>query len=402
MSFLRNNACYIFIAMWMMYYLQELLMITGIIAQSILVLLMLMSFYAFFQVNIHYRIGPYFKWLNGLLLVITLYGLILFFSGFALYPDEFNLNTSLEFGYLQRIYTSVLPIYAFYFFTLQGDFNEKNMKFLFMAFLLFSIIMYNQNFFLVSGEIEKEEITNNMGYVFVPLIPMLGLFKMKDLWKYIFLIIIYAYIMMAMKRGAILVGTIALFLYMKRHLRARTTEQIIYILFLSVAAICLIYLFVMNLYETSDYFKIRVNSTLEGDTSTRSWMYPFYFDYFIHRTSGWEFLFGCGANATYLRLGNNAHNDWLEFAINQGVFGVILYLFYWVFYVREWNSYCGPIEFKQTLGDFIIIYFLVSLFSMSIDGMPTVTALCVGYCLAQNEKAKRKIILKTGQTFIYK
>lgn len=393
MKVILKNTFYVYIALWMMYYLQVILMLRGIIAQAILVVLIILSFFAFLQVNISYRTGSYLKWLNIILLVITVYGLVLFFSGFALYPDEYNIKTGLEYGYLQRYYISVLPIYAFYLFSLQGKFSDMNMKYIFLTFLVFSVLMYYQNYFVVSQEIEREEITNNMGYRFVPLIPMLTFFKMKDIWKYTFLIIIFAFIMMSMKRGAILVGTIALMLYMKHHLKARTTKQIIYIVFLSTIAICIIYLFVMNLYETSDYFKSRLNSTMEGDTSTRSWMYPYYFDYFIHRTSALEFFFGCGANAAYLRLGEYAHNDWLEFAINQGIFGVILYTIYWVSFIREWKSYYGPLVYKQTLGDLIIIYFLVSLFSMSLDGMPTATALCLGYCLAQNEKSKKALLL---------
>ena len=96
-----------------------------------------------------------------------------------------------------------------------------------------------------------------------------------------------------------------------------------------------------------------------------------------------------GADSAYLKLGEFAHNDWLEFAINQGVFGVTMYVIYWIVFMREWRNFQGRLEFKQTFGDMILIYFLVSLFSMSFDGMPVAATLCIGFCLAQNEKAKR-------------
>ena len=377
----------------MIYYLQEMLKITGVIAQSILVVLMILSFYAFFQVNLYYRIGPFLKWVNIMLLVVTIYGLILFFSGVALYPEEYNLMTSSHFGYLQNIFTSILPLYAFYYFTLEGDLSENNLIFVFFVFLIFSILIYYQNYFLVSEEIEKEEITNNMGYRFVPLIPMLSLIKMKDVWKYILLIIVFAFIMTAMKRGAILVGAVALILYIKHHLNARSTKYVLYIMLLSAGAICLIYLVIMNLYETSDYFKARIYSTLQGDTSNRGWMYIQYLDYFIYQTSSSEFFFGCGANATLLRFGNFAHNDWLEFAINQGLLGIMLCLFYWITFVWEWLHYKGNITYKQALGVLIVVFFLKSLFSMSFNGMSIAATLCIGYCLAQNEKAKRSQLI---------
>ena len=370
----------------MIYYLQDMLMIKGVLAQSILIVLMAMSIYAFCLVNMFYRISLYLRWLNIMLFVVTVYGLVLFFSGFALYPDEFNLYTSLQFGYLQRIYTSVLPIYFFYLFSLKKELSEKIMKSIFFAFLLFSIIMYYQNFFVVSEAMGRSEITNNIGYWFVPLIPMLLLIKIKDIWKFVFLTVVFAFIMMSMKRGAILVGTVALLLCLKHLLNYKPTKQKVYVIALSMVVICVISLFVMNLYDSSSYFKVRFSNTLEGDSSNRSWMYPLFFDYFIHQTTDLEFLFGCGANATYSKFGVYAHNDWLEFAINQGIFGVILYIVYWGGVVREWYFYHGPLNYKMVLGDLIIIYMLKSCFSMSFDGMATVATLCIGYCLANNKK----------------
>lgn len=385
MKQLRGLFCYGYIFLWMMYYLQGMLMIKGAMAQSILVLLMLMSFYAFFQVNMYYRTGAYLKWLNVMLLIVTIYGLILFFSGFALYPSEYNLNTSQQFGYLQKHYMSVLPIYAFYLFSLRGDLSERNLKYVFGLFLFFSILLYYQNFFLVTSIKGKDEITNNMGYRFVPLIPMLALIKMKDIWKYLLLMIIFAYIMMSMKRGAILVGTVAFLLYLKHNLKVYSAKQFFYIMLLSAVAICFIYFFVMNLYETSDYFRSRLSNTMEGNTSKRGWIYSHYYDFFIHRTTSMEFLFGCGANATYLRLGQFAHNDWLELAINQGViFGMIPYIIYWGCFICEWKYFKGARNYRQTLADIIIIYFLVTLFSMSFNNMPPAATLCIGYCMAYN------------------
>lgn len=384
MGKIRGNLCNIYIVLWILYYLQEMLKIVGVIAQSILVVLMAISFYAFFLVNINYKTGAYLKWLDLLLLVLSIYGVVLFLSGFALYPDEFNSGTGLQFGYLQRIYTSVLPIYAFYYFSIKGELSETKLKYFFLIFLFFSILMYYQNFFVITKGAENVEITNNMGYRFVPLIPMLALFKMKDIWKYVFLTLIFAFIMMAMKRGAILVGTVAFVLFLKHHLIVKSVKHFLYLMLLSVVAISIIDLMVINLYETSDYFRTRFDSTIEGDTSNRSWMYIRYYDFFIHKTTGIEFLFGCGAESCYLKLGEFAHNDWLEFAINEGILGIVLYVVYWIAFIWEWKNYHGPLRFRQTLGDLIIIYFIISWFSMSFDGMPIVATLCIGYCLANS------------------
>lgn len=363
-------------------------MIKGFIAQAILCVMIGASVIAFFYVNFYYRIGPFLKWLNLIMAVVTVYGLVLFFSGLSLYPDEFSMMTSLQFGYLQRIYCSVFLIYTFYLFSLKGDLSEENLLPIFLFILVATILLFYQTYFIRSEMIEQEEITNNMGYRFVPLIPMLALVRMKEVWKYVFLIIIYAFIVMSLKRGAILTGSIALLLFIKHQPKPKTTKYQIYLFLLTAITLCIIFVFVVSFYETSDYFKVRINKTLEGNSSGRDSMYLTYFDYFIHHTSAFEFLFGCGANAAYLRLGQYAHNDWLEFAINQGVFGVILYIFFWINFVREWNEFHTETEnrYKQILGDLIIIYFLKSFFSMTFDGLFVTASLCIGYCLGQKQR----------------
>ena len=363
-------------------------MIKGFIAQTILAVMIGASVIAFFHVNFCYRIGPFIKWLNFILAVVSIYGLVLFFSGLALYPDEFNIMTSLQFGYLQGIYCSVLPIYAFYLFTLKGYLSEENLLHVFLFIIVTTVLLFYQNYFIRSEVTEREEITNNMGYRFVPLILMLTLVRMKDVLKYIFLIVIFTFVVMSMKRGAILTGTVALLLFIKHNLTAKSSKQKLYILLLIVVALGVICLIVMNFYEASDYFKVRLEKTLEGDSSGRDSMYRTYFDFFVYHTSAFEFLFGCGANATYFRLGQYAHNDWLEFAIDLGVLGVALYSFYWVSFIREWKEFRPETNnrFKQVLGDLIIIYFLKSFFSMSFDGMFITATLCIGYCLAQKQR----------------
>lgn len=386
---LSKYLSYIYLFLWMAYYLQDILMLKGVISQAILGIVIAVSICAFFYVNFCYRIGPFLRWLNLIIAVVTIYGLVLLFSGVALYPDEYSITTAYQYGYLQRIYSSILPLYAFYLFSLKGLITEENMLHIFLFVLAATFLMFYQLYFKRSEITEREEVTNNIGYRFVPLIPMLTLVRIKDALKYIFLIAIFAFVVMSMKRGAILIGTVALLLFIKHQMKARSTKQMLYIFLLTAVALCVIYLIVMNFYETSDYFKIRFNKTLEGNSSGRDSMYRTYFDFFVYHTSAFEYLFGCGADSAYLKLGQYAHNDWLEFAINQGVMGVLIYLFFWINFVREWKGFRPKTNnrFKQVLGDLIIIYFLKSFFSMSFDGMFITATLCIGYCLAQRQRS---------------
>ena len=71
-----------------------------------------------------------------------------------------------------------------------------------------------------------------------------------------------------------------------------------------------------------------------------------------------------------------------------------MYLVYWISFIWEWKNYCGDKNYRNTLGNIIIAYFLIAFFSMSFDGMPIAAAFCIGYCLAINERAKTAILAK--------
>lgn len=367
-------------------------MLRGLISQLIFIILMAISFYAFLMVNLYYKIGPYLKWLNVMLLVLTIYGIILIIGGETLHKSSYASNVINNYSYLQEIYKSVLPIFGFYYFTLRRQISSNNMNMLFFVFLICSILVFYQNFIVKTDISGKDEITNNKGYAFVPLIMMLYLVKMKNMWKYLLLAIIFGYIMMAMKRGAILAGSVMLLLYLAHHLRVKSIVRLFSILSMSVAAIFMIYSWIMNLYVNSDYFQQRLSRTLSGDSSGRLDIYMNYYNYYVNMTSGLEFVFGHGGNGTISLFHQYAHNDWLEFAINQGLMGVVLYFVYWLLFGWEWKHYRGSKECKQVLGGLMVAYFLISLYSMSFNNMPVAATFCIGFCLAKSYCFDRKQI----------
>lgn len=394
MNYLGKYVCHIYIALWIIYYLQDFLMIKGIIAQTFLVLALLMSFYAFFQVNLFFRTGVYVKWLNVMVVILSIYGIIPIIGEWTMTGSGKVGVSWMTYLSLQNLYLSVLPIYAFYYFTLIKRMTSANLFLFYVTLLLFSILMFYQNHYFVAKQFGLEEVTNNAGFFFVPLVSMLQLVRIKDVWKYFIIIIIFGYLLMAMKRGAILAGVVMIFLFMIRHFRNVSWKYKFYLICLSAIALFAISYFTIALYADSDYFQGRIEQTMSGDTSGRNSIYSSYFSYFIEKTTALEFLIGNGTNSTYVLLGNYAHNDWLEFAINQGVVGVLMYFVYWIAFIWEWKYYQGSNECRNTLGDMIVAYLLISLYSMSIDAMPTAATLCIGYCLAMNEKAKAVNLVK--------
>lgn len=392
-DFWAKYAVFIYIILWIVYNLQDILMLKGLIAQFIFVALMAMSFYACYEVNNHYRVSPYIKWLNIMLTVLTLYGAALMVGGEAVHKGRFLHKVVSNYSYLQGIYISVMPIYAFYYYTLKRQLVPQNIIVVFLLLFSFSVVSYYQQYFKVSYSSGKDDIVNNIGFLFVPLIPMLSIVKMKSIWKYSLALLSFGFIMLSMKRGAILTGGVMLILFLKHNLVVRTKTQIASTLVLLATAIFIIYRFVMSLYTTNVFFHKRFELTLGGYSSGRDKLYTFFWHYFTEKTSALEFLFGHGANGTVTLYGQYAHNDWLEFAINQGLLGIIMYVVYWCALSWEWK-YCPNTNVRQSLGDTIIAYFLISFFSMSYTSMPLTASLCIGYCLALSKREKQINSLK--------
>ncbi len=384
MRFLSNNLCYIYIFLWILYNLQRLLMLQGIIAQLIFIILMIMSFYACYKVYWRYYICPYIKWLNVMLVALTIYGIFPIINGETVYKGQFVSMTVNSYAYLQGIYISVMPIYAFYYFSVRRKLTPDNITFVFGALLVYSLAAYMQNFLKVTAGSSKEDVVNNIGFLYVPLIPMLLLVRIKNVWKYVLAMVLFGLVMLSMKRGAILTGGIMLLLFLKQNFKVRTKQQLFYMFSLTCIALFAMYRFVTNLYEQDAFFHKRFDMTLEGYSSQRDKIYGFFWHYFTERTSALEFFFGHGANGTLSLYGQYAHNDWLEFAINQGLLGIILYMVYWIIFSWHWKTYQGPQVCRAAMGDLIIAYFLVSSFSMSFGNMPLAATLCIGYCLAYN------------------
>lgn len=393
MEFLKRNLCYIYIALWTLYDLQRILMVQGIIAQLIFIALMGMSFYSCYAVNRYCRMEPYIKWLNVMLVVLTIYGIFPIVNGETVYKGRFVSMTVNSYAYLQGIYISVMPIYAFYYFSLKRKLTSEKIIYVFWMLFVFSIASYYQKIIIVTGGTNKENMVNNVGLLFVPLIPMLLLVKIKNIWKYILALAIFGFIMLSMKRGAILTGGIMLLLFLKQNFKVRTKQQLFYMFSFTGIAIFAMYRFVINLYEQNAFFHKRFDLTMQGYSSSRDKLYTYFWNYFIERTSALEFFFGHGANGTLSLYGQYAHNDWLEFAINQGLLGVLFYLVYWVVFTWEWKNYQGPANCKKTLGNIIIAYFLATLHSMSLGLMPLAATLCIGYCLAMNYRKNTSIII---------
>ena len=394
---LRINICHIYLFIILLGYFNGTLYAPGgFIAQGLQYVLILMSLYYAVYANFRYKLPVYFKALNVLLILFTIYGILLVISGEKLMVQSTFYEIA-KTEYLKSIYKSLLPVYPFYVFTKQGLLKESTIKFWFFVFLILTIrSFFRSQARQLEEALERgslaEEFTNNVGYTFVALLPALVLFYKKPMIQYLGLAVCGYFIVICMKRGAILCGVICLLWFMVVNLR-KVPRKRKWIVILATVAVVVAGVYLFNyMMETSSYFRYRLAETEAGESSGRNDLYSIFYNHFIHEDNPWKFLFGNGASATLKISYNFAHNDWLEIAINQGVVGLVIYLIYWVCYFITWRKTKQQPQAFMAIGMIFIIYFLSTLFSMSYDSVSRCAAMVLGYYLANMDQEQEKIV----------
>lgn len=387
----KLNRCDWFILVFVIYYLQGVLYSSGgAFSTGLLGINLLVSFGCAMKIWQMPHNPPYIKGLNLLVLMFSIYGFALILMNPSTVHYRVSGFSMSSYNYIKSIYLSILPIYAFYYFGLKGYLTAERLRWWAVVFCISSVVSYYYN---MQQALEKlmeigslrEEITNNVGYMFLSLIPVWVLFRKKPLLQYIGLAFCMAYIVMGMKRGAIAVGgVVVLYLILNIIKKSKGKQKIIVILLTAALAVAGVY-FVIDMMSSSDYLLQRIEATIEGNSSGRDSIYSFFWTYFTEMADFVHYLFGRGANGTLEIYYNYAHNDWLEIAVNQGLLGIIVYAIYWKNFYSTWRQSTN-IEAKTILALVGIIYFAKTLFSMSYGDMTYVCTSVLGYALATYKK----------------
>lgn len=391
----KFNRCDWFILAWVLYYLQGVLYpMGGVIARGLLGINLLVSMVCAIKIWHIPHQPSYFKGLNLLVLMFSIYGFALIISSpSTLYYPISGISIP-SYSYIKSIYLSILPIYAFYYFSYKGYLTAEKLRLWAIIFCVSCIVSYYYNmrqgleFLIRRGSLAKE-ITNNVGYTFLSLIPIWVLFRKKPLLQYLGLTLCMAYIIMGMKRGAILIGGVIVLYFVWRIIKTSRGRQRVVIFFLTIVLAIVAVYFVIDMLSNSDYFVQRLEATKEGNSSGRDSLYSFFWTYFTERADFVQYLFGRGVNGTLEIYYNYAHNDWLEIAVNQGMFGVIIYVVYWICFYRTWRRSTN-VEAKMILALVGIIYFAKTIFSMSYGDMTYICTSVFGFALATMNKENDK------------
>lgn len=388
------NWCNIYILLWIVYYLQGVFYVSGgFFSRTILIVFLAVSFYFLIKANLQYRIPRFLKALNVFIIVTSIYGVLYMMFGDAYVITEGMVDNEVgKFVYLKKIYTSLLPIYAFYVFSKQEILSPRYLQRVFIALLLVAVAQYyyyEQTALLRLAELgsDREDVTNNAGYQFVALMPLLLLWNKKPLLNFALMAVIVFFVVSAMKRGAIVICAGISIYYLVQNYKISSKRARFLIIVLTILLGIFIYFYVADLYANNAYFQYRLEHTIEGDSSNRSDFYSSIWNYMFTQASPLHLMLGYGPNYSIVIVGNYAHNDWFEILADLGLLGILIYAYYYIALLRDIkvSKRCDNKVITTILQISFFSVFMTSLFSMSYAGLYLATAISLGYGLAQSQ-----------------
>lgn len=360
----------------------------SIISQVLLTVVLLVSFLFFIYSNFHYPLPRVLKTLSLIICVFTIYGFIAIVSGKTFTIRESGHSGISAVGYLKNIYISLLPVYPVFVATKRGHLSEKSMRIWAFVFLAVAIMVFYkfQSEVLASMTargIMRDELTNNGSYEVLAILLFVPFFYKKPVIQYAIVGISLYYVLIGMKRGAMLCGIVCAIWFLLNSIKSsHDIRRTLVVILLTVGVIFLGFYAVDTIINTSEYFNQRLEMTLEREFSNRDTIYASLFDHLMNETNLIRFFFGNGANATLDIATNYAHNDWLEIAINNGLVLVVVFAVFWFRLYKTYRKSNDNYVCSMVISMFLIVYLIKSFVSMSYAGIPTCAATALGFALA--------------------
>lgn len=360
----------LYVLLWALYYTQGTFLAQGsILSHVILVLYLFISLYYTYISYKNHPVNRYFKALGILLLMFTIYGLVGIISG-------------VSFDYLKMTYLSLLPTYPLFIWAKEDKISFKWIRTTFFVMVAVISIQYIAAVNSIAMQYEEtENAVVNVAYEILALIPLLYFWKGKPLIQYAMLAVILIVVLSTVKRGAIMIGILCALYFFYTTIRGTSKKVKLSTWLLIFVFVVVGTKYVVSFYENSSYAQLRMEKSLEGDSSGRDEIFSKAWTIFVN-SNPFNMLVGHGAWSTIRFIGIAAHNDWLEILVNQGILGVFVYMYYWVSFYKTCRKDKNPFT-RFILGMIIIIYFLSTLFSMSYSAMTFPANLALGYSLAK-------------------
>lgn len=393
--FKKINICHIYIVLWIVLYLQY-----NVFHNSLMVLLslgpaLILSIYYMVYSFQHYNNSVFIKALFCFVMLMMFYGLLLIISGQTIRGKSGDISDNRQF--LLGVVTSISPIFAFYVFARKGKLTKVCLLWSFFVFLGLYIIEYfayetSVLNALTTDQLSSENfgVTNKAGYHMASLLPFLFLFRKKPAWQFFVFIPIGYFTIMSMKRGAILVAALCMVWFVMRTFSEHSKRMRVATIILIIVGFTYLLSFLTDLAQNNAYFQLRLEDTLEGGTSGRTDIYGRIWEHYINGNL-FQLLFGYGANETVKVTGMSAHNDWLELLLDCGIFGVIIFLFYWISFFKSFQRAKNAQVIYSVLGGLFVYTLARTAFSMSYGDMTIPACMGIAYCVAYVDLQKNNI-----------
>ena len=380
-----GNPSIIYTFLWCVYHCQGILYPSGsVLSQFCLFAIIIMSLYFTLRVLIMKYKPEYITALLLMMSIFIIYGVAAYFIDG---PTIKGLSDdSSVFNWFKILFSSILPVFAYYYFSLKKYITAESVKKWLPLFVIITLFVYYHGHHQMIVKVTKlmghqvEEVTNNAGYFVLSLLPLFLLVKNK-LIQYTGLFFCAVFILFAMKRGAILIGILLLMLMIYRSIKHTTNAKKVLIVLtslISIIAICIVF---SNMLQTSSYLQYRIESTIEGKSSGRDDIFSTLWNYFLSNPDMLKTLIGNGAWATTKITWTAAHNDWLEILIDMGIMGVCFYVYYWYIFGKTILKSQLPSLSRFGIMLVFLNMFFKTIFSMSFTDMTFFHAIMLGLCL---------------------
>lgn len=395
---LKLSKCDIYVALWMTYYLQGIVYPQGSINHVIQFAVFVWSSFIAIGYLFKFNSNPSaLKTVSLLLLMFSIYGLEYIISG-TNYMYEWG-GYPASYRYLTDSFVSLLPIFVFYHFAKHGLLTVPKVKLYLILLIGVTVLRFRYNYTLLfnMNEWGQTEFTNNVGYNFLALFPMVCFFYKKPLIQYLLSAFILAFILASMKRGAILIGSLCFIYFLYQNIKnAHTTKQRTITLSLTIALVAGVIYKLQQMLSESSYFIRRFELTMEGDSTGRDASISNVWNHFLNNNSAINQIFGNGANYTIVVEGNYAHNDWAEILCNNGIVGVIMFASFFIGLLKmsKLSHKISTRPYATCMTMLLVIIFVKSLFSMSIQSLDVSISMLLGlfcYQLYRNARVNAEI-----------
>lgn len=326
----RNQQFLLFaLALYIIYSLQGILYGSGtMVTQALLFVFLLIGFVGFFRTTFLQSSNPKFVLaLSVFFLLLTVTFLI---GPKTVYGVTFEgMGMASTFGQYKSICFVILSFFLVYYYTKKRPMSEKTILILGIVLIGVAVMRYFYSIQMLQIERGRDEMQNNAAYNIIAVIPFMPfLFRKYKILTTVLSVFLISLIINAAKRGAIVCLIVSVFLgllYYMRHSRLSSFKQFWILVVMIAVSFLMIQLTMQN-----DFLMDRLDDTREGNLGSREIAYAMLWDSWLRSDNVFTMFFGRGLMQTVNVWGNTAHNDWLELLIDNGLLGVIVYIYFFV------------------------------------------------------------------------